>query len=125
MIKLSLPAYNPDAALTIRATCSVQGPGEDAETWVQPMAVRFWPDAFVGDVRLSFGDQHHAWVPRHALRTFTAELSITPSLWGMHGGEGWFAIEPAYSSFVFVHDVQVFYTPPNEQDTGRAGAFFS
>lgn len=123
MIRLTLPPYDAMAPLTIRAQCSTQAYGIEL-TMSPPLFFRTHPDGFVGDVVIPFNDARLPSSPAQNLQRFQAEVGFYPHLFGMHGGEGWFALEPGLGR-VFVHDVQVYFTPPNQQDTGRAGAFFS
>jgi len=91
------------------------------------MYFRVQPDEFVGRVLIPF---HEKMIPPFAVGPdrvfFTAELDIEdPRTYGMNGGEGWFALTGSHPYFVFVHDVQVYYTPNDQDGLGRQEGFYS
>jgi len=124
MIRLTLPPYDASRPMTIQARCSAQSWGYEMN-FSPPLVFRTHPDGFVGDVSIPFNSIGLPASPEWALQFFHADVTFIPDDYGMHGGEGWFALEPGVGTWVFVHDLQVYYTPLEQQDSGRAGAFFS
>lgn len=121
MIRLSLPAFDPKRPLAIRAAGRFQNLGGlEFQVYV---VIRFWAGGFAGNVvrdLMLTGPAGEGMLP------CDGDLFIpSPDAIGLTGTEGWFAIEPSLlvSGYIYVHDVNVTYTPPGADATKAKGHF--
>jgi len=111
MIKLSMPAFDPSAALGMefQAHLYTYVPAQP-DRYYAPFEARFYVDPFVGWVKLPVAQILRP--TEIGFSSFTTWISVaSPSSVGLRGGEGWFTLEPL-DGLCWVTDCRVAYTPP-------------
>lgn len=129
MIKLALPAYDPQQPLGFMVTAQIQVSASAAwgfrpgTLYQNALQVELWAGQFVGWVDLSFGR-----IQEYAEGVVTLRLDgrfESPAAVGLTGAEGWFKLVPMLQRPIFVTDCVVSYTPAGQQGAGGQTGYFT